>query len=101
MQTILDRILSLKGDKTINAFARHIGCSPATLNDYQNGRRRPTSRFIMKVCMAYHVPIEWILGMTDERTETVRDTREMIGKLIVALLEAEREIAFLKANQSR
>lgn len=52
---------------TQEAFAKSIGMSKTTYNNYETGAREPRSDFWEKVARKYSVTVDFLLGLSDEK----------------------------------
>lgn len=48
-------------------FAKHVGCTAATLSAYENGSKSPSLEIIKNVAEKCHVSIDWLCGLTDKK----------------------------------
>lgn len=69
-ESFKDRINILYRDLGISAsaMARIAGLSSASLNFYLNGERRPDATALAKLCKAFNVSADWLLGLSDVRS---------------------------------
>ena len=52
---------------TQEAFAKSIGISKTTYNNYETGAREPRSDFWEKVSKEYNVTVDFLLGLSNEK----------------------------------
>lgn len=50
---------------TVTKFAEDAGITRQALNSYLNDNRVPGSEALTKICSAYHVSADWLLGVSD------------------------------------
>lgn len=53
---------------TQEAFAKSIGMNKTTYNNYETGAREPRSDFWEKVAKKYRVTVDFLLGLSDEKS---------------------------------
>ena len=44
-----------------------LGVSASTIGMYEQGRRQPDHRMLMKICSYFHVSADYLLGRTENR----------------------------------
>ncbi|HNW87941.1 MAG TPA: helix-turn-helix transcriptional regulator [Candidatus Limiplasma sp.] len=68
MKTPNERIRGLRNEKGLIQpdIANVLGCSPATISYYENGRPL-TQDVIATYCQYFHVSADWLLGLTTDR----------------------------------
>ncbi len=59
-RAISERLKILKGNRSLNEFAKELNIPSSTLHYYFNGRT-PTISFLLKVCSKLNVREEWLL----------------------------------------
>ena len=59
---------------TQEVFAKSIGISKTTYNNYETGAREPRSDFWEKVAKKYNVTIDFLLGLSDKKFTTPAGT---------------------------
>lgn len=64
------RIKALLADSGLSAaeVAKKAGISSASLNYYINGKRCPDAQALFKLCTAYNISSDWLLGLSDYKT---------------------------------
>lgn len=69
------RIRSLRIEKTLTQaeLAKLIGVSQQTIGSWEVGRTAPNHEFLICLAKIFNCSAEYLLGMTDKRTETVED----------------------------
>lgn len=50
-----------------NAFAKEIGVSPRTYQDYEYGAREPQVSIFVRIADFYGVSLDYLVGCSDER----------------------------------
>ncbi|MCL2223102.1 MAG: helix-turn-helix domain-containing protein [Oscillospiraceae bacterium] len=68
--TFAARLGELRQEQSMNQrqVANELGVSQAVLSHYENGLREPKLDFVSKVCAYYGVTADYILGLSDDRT---------------------------------
>ena len=66
----ISRLKNLQGNKSVAAFARHIGIPQKTLDICIKGERKPSVEIVLHVCARCGVSADWLLGLSDERDYT-------------------------------
>lgn len=84
------RFRELRDEMTQAEFAKHLGISRPTVGFYENGERIPDALTIRKIANICDVPADYLLGITDSRTQ------ENI-KIVDELGLTEKSIYVLKA----
>ncbi|MFH1737428.1 MAG: response regulator, partial [bacterium] len=102
VESIPERLLELKGDRSTAAFARFLRVGVSTLHNYENGRTPPIE-FLLNVAAQTGVSVEWLLtgkgekhgtdssgeGSSKTRRILVVDDKEYQRDSICNVLEAE------------
>lgn len=62
-----DRINELyrESGTSLTKMATSVGISPASLQNYTAGERTPDAQGIVKLCKAFNVSADWLLGLSD------------------------------------
>ena len=63
-QSIISRIDSLRGSRSVSAFARFLGLPQKSLDNYLKQGRKPSVELIVLVCTKCQVSSDWLLGLT-------------------------------------
>lgn len=82
-------------NKSASAMASDAGMSASAMNYYLNGKRRPDSETIYKICSKFDCSADWLLGLSDVRStsEDVKTAVTNLGvdeKFINEILELDR-----------
>lgn len=68
---------------TQEEFAKPLGVSKTTYNNYETGRREPRSDFWMAVADKYNVTVDYLIGLSDDprgtKKESPTDTLVLAG----------------------
>lgn len=69
MSVFSERLIQLRKSKGIsqNAFAKKIGVSPRTYQDYEYGAREPQVSIFVRIADFYNVTLDYLAGRSDER----------------------------------
>lgn len=57
-----ERLVEVRGDRTLTGFAEEIGVWPATLTNYENGRNLPGAYFLQTVAEIEGVDLNWLVS---------------------------------------
>jgi transcriptional regulator with XRE-family HTH domain len=63
------RLKELRGQRTQEDIAKHLGVSRARYAHYENGRSEPDYETLEKIASFFDVSIDYLLGRTDEPKE--------------------------------
>jgi len=86
MNDIKQRLLFLKGKKTVKEFAESLDLPPSTVYYYLNGRE-PSLTFIMRVCNKLGVSVEWLISGEGEIFKEEEGVDEVLNQIIEYLKE--------------
>lgn len=80
------------GAKSHDEFSKMAGITRQTISFYLNGNRKPDYPMTIKLCNAFHVSADWLLGLSDVRSinsdvSTVCKTTGLSEKAVVTLVE--------------
>ena len=69
MSVFSERLIQLRKSKGISqiAFAKEIGVSPRTYQDYEYGAREPQVSIFVRIADFYGVSLDYLAGRSDER----------------------------------
>ena len=69
MSVFSERLIQLRKSKGISqiAFAKEIGISPRTYQDYEYGAREPQVSIFVRIADFYGVSLDYLAGRSDER----------------------------------
>ena len=70
MEKIFVRLLELKKEQSVAAFARSIGVPQQTMDRYLKGREPPID-VIVQLCLVYKVSADWLLGLSESKSTAV------------------------------
>lgn len=59
--------LRIDHDKTQAEIAEYLGCQREVYRRYEKGTRQIPIDFLIKLAILYHVSIDYLVGLTDER----------------------------------
>lgn len=59
--------LRIDNDKTQAEIAEYLGCQREVYRRYEKGTRQIPIDFLIKLARFYHVSIDYIVGLTDEK----------------------------------
>ena len=67
MQSVRERIMQLliNKDLTETEFARKIGVRTSTVSMWLSGDRNPNIYMVVRICKAFHVSADWLLGLEE------------------------------------
>lgn len=92
------RSLRTTNNMTQKELANKLSISPSTIGMYEQGRREPDLNTISKIANIFNAPVDYLLGRSNERTQSVHKTPDSDSKLEVptiptqSLSERERDI---------
>ena len=69
MSIFSERLIQMRKNRGIsqNAFAKEIGVSPRTYQDYEYGAREPQVSIFVRIADFYGVSLDYLAGRSDER----------------------------------
>lgn len=69
MSIFSERLIQMRKSRGIsqNAFAKEIGVSPRTYQDYEYGAREPQVSIFVRIADFYGVSLDYLAGRSDER----------------------------------
>lgn len=65
--------LRIDNDKTQAELAEYLGCQREVYRRYEKGTRQIPIDFLIKLAELYHVSIDYLVGLTDERKPYARN----------------------------
>lgn len=87
-----DRLVELKGDLSVRAFAKNIGFPQQTIDRYIKGESTPNADVICAVCQTCGVTSDWLLGLSNKgppsnhRAEAAEAKLAAVKKSLIALV---------------
>lgn len=94
---VISRILEVKGDESVNSFAKRLGVNQKTLDHVVKGERKPSVSLIAAIAKACEVSTDWLLGLTDEKQGTFNSPKRSgdcancpLAKAAVEFLQNQR-----------
>ena len=63
MFKFLEKVLSVKNNRSVSAFARDIGMGQRVVDMYLKGERKPSLEFVLNICSTQGVSADWLLGL--------------------------------------
>lgn len=83
-----DKLRSLRRQHALSQreLGQALGVSASTIGMYEQGRREPDNRMLMKICGYFHVTADFLLGNSDdaEHPEDVMDEIEELGRKLMS-----------------
>ena len=64
---IIERVKIVQNGMSTVAFAKLLGMTQQTVDQYMKNRNKPSLEFIMNICSTFTESADWILGFTDTR----------------------------------
>ena len=61
---IIERIKSVQKAQSTASFAKTLGMTQQTVDQYLKGKNKPSLEFIINVCTAFTVSSDWLLGLS-------------------------------------
>lgn len=97
---VIERIKIVQNGQSTVAFAKMLGMTQQTVDQYLKGKNKPSLEFVMKVCSVFTESADWILGFTDTRNAVERVPNIVRGnqKRHIQELKASAEKVVEKAN---
>ena len=71
-----DRLIELQGTRTQKEFAKHLEIPLNTYTNWLLHSRRPTMDAIVSICTKLSVSSDWLLGLTEHKTEIGQHSNE-------------------------
>ncbi len=83
MSTTGQKIKALRVSEkmTQGKLAELLGVSPSTVGMYEQGRRRPDSNMLIKLCEVFSVTADSLLGVSESPRDAVDIIREMSDRI--------------------
>ena len=90
MATLSNRILSLRQERglTQEEFGKIFGIVKSTVSLYENGRSVPNDQIKTEMCRYFGVSMDYLLGLTDERTPQPQPEAAAVSITDPSILEA-------------
>lgn len=97
---VIERIKIVQNGQSTVAFAKMLGMTQQTVDQYLKGKNKPSLEFVMKVCSVFTESADWILGFTDTRNAVERVPNIVRGnqKRHIQELKASAEDVVSKAS---
>jgi predicted transcriptional regulator len=98
---IIERVKLVQNGMSTVAFAKTLGMTQQTVDQYLKLKNKPSLEFVMNVCSAFTESADWILGFTDTRNSVSRVPNIVKGnqKRHIQELKASAERVVTKANE--
>jgi len=80
-----DKLRSLRKEKglTQTALSKILGVSPSTIGMYEQGRREPDSKMLIKTAEFFDVPAGYLIGNEDSfRTQNIEEIKDLFIKML-------------------
>jgi len=65
MDAFFERVNSLKGSMSTNAFAKFLGVNQKTLDQMLKKERKPSLQMLIAICTKCRVSADWLLGLPE------------------------------------
>lgn len=79
--------------KSFGEIAAEVNIANTTLSRYMNNHRDPDLKYVVRLAQYFHVSIDWLLGLNEDRYETLSpDIRELIALYNIASFDDRRVI---------
>ena len=87
MDIMLQRILELVGTKhgSSQELVQALGLSKNTVTDWKAGRLKSYPKYAPQIAAYYGVSLEWLSGLTDEKTKKTPSEDEVEDERIIKL----------------
>ena len=66
---VVERAKSLQQGMTTVEFAAKLGMTQQTVDLYLKGARKPSLEFVFRLCKAYNVSADWLIGLATTNEE--------------------------------
>ena len=63
MYDFMQKVLLVKNEMSVSAFARELGMQQKTVDLYIKGERKPSVEFVKNICSRFGVSADWLLGL--------------------------------------
>jgi len=83
----------------IKALADKMNITSATLSRYLSGNRSPDLPYVVKLAEFFGVSIDWILGINDDRYETLPQEIREVSQLYYLATEDDRKVVQAVLNK--
>lgn len=90
-QTRLKQLMESRGLNN-KALADEVNITTAALSRYQTGHRTPDLKYVVKLSEYFGVSIDWLLGVNDERYETLPQEIQDIAYLYSLATPDDRRV---------
>ena len=72
METLQERLISLRGESSRRSFAENLGINESTLRNYEKGVSSPDAQFMTTVCKKLRISPMWLLFGEDPLQEEIK-----------------------------
>lgn len=95
MATFGERLKQLRNEKglTLDELKDYLNTTKATLSRYENNKRDPKIDFATKVASYFNVSLDYVLGVTDEKSSKAKHS------IVKTKNDLSRELALKLANE--
>lgn len=60
---IIERVKTVQKSQSTASFAKSLGMTQQTVDQYLKGKNKPSLEFIMNICTVFTVSSDWLLGL--------------------------------------
>ena len=83
----------------MKALADKMNITSATLSRYLSGNRSPEVPYVVKLAEFFGVSVDWLLGVNDDRYETLPPEIREVSKLYYLATEDDRKVVQAVLNK--
>jgi len=89
------RLKSVRKDRNLSQaeLAKIVGVSASAIGMYEQNRREPDRKILLKICNTLNVSTDEILGVQEERISSSRELDELISSFI-KFLRTKKDLLF-------
>jgi len=98
---IIERVKLVQNGMSTVAFAKMLGMTQQTVDQYLKMKNKPSLEFVMKVCSTFTESADWLLGFTDTRNAVAHIPNIVRGnqRRHIQELKESAERVVVKANE--
>lgn len=88
METLQERLISLRGESSRRSFAENLGINESTLRNYEKGVSSPDAQFMTTVCKKLRISPMWLLFGEDPLQEEIKLKSSEEDLISIPIVEA-------------
>ena len=98
MSTIGDRLREARGELSMAKAAVLVGISQQAWNLYEKNSSAPGAKLILRICQAFHVSADWLLGIPNpQATTTPHEIKAGANSAVAIGSNAQASVSFGEA----